>query len=68
MKLEKTLKKVEIDLANLGYSNHVVINELTKDVKRINNVSDRNTFKFDEEIDDFLLTISKFYFLFSLYN
>jgi hypothetical protein len=48
----KDIKKVEKDLANLGYSQYMVTTELTKEVSRINIVSGRNIYEYGIETNE----------------
>jgi hypothetical protein len=48
----KEIEKVDRDLPNLGYSIHIPIKELTKEVNRINIASGRNIFEYGVETDD----------------
>jgi hypothetical protein len=48
----KDIKKVEKDVNNLGYSHTMLINELTREVNRINILSGRNIYKYGEETNE----------------
>jgi predicted nucleic acid-binding Zn-ribbon protein len=62
----KEIKKVERDLANLGYSQYMLINELTREVNRINVLSSRNIYEYGVETNEqnpFLFSLYLFNFL-----
>jgi hypothetical protein len=48
----KDIKKVEKDVANLGYSHYMLINELTREVNRINVLSGKNIYKYNIETNE----------------
>jgi hypothetical protein len=48
----KDIKKVEKDLANLGFSYYMLINELIKVVNRINLLTDRKIYDFGVETNE----------------
>jgi hypothetical protein len=48
----KDIKKVERDVNNLGYSHNMLINELTKEVNRINVLFGRNIYEYGVETNE----------------
>jgi chromosome segregation ATPase len=46
------IKKVEKALANLGYSHYMLMNELTKEVNRINIISGRGIYEYGVETNE----------------
>jgi uncharacterized protein YoxC len=51
-KIGKDIKKVEKDVANLGYSHYMVTAELTKEVNRINHLSGRKIYEYGVEMNE----------------
>jgi chromosome segregation ATPase len=50
--IEKDVKKVKKDIANLGYSHYMLINELTREVNRINVLYGRNINEYGVETNE----------------
>jgi predicted DNA binding CopG/RHH family protein len=49
IEIGKDIKKVEKDVSNLGCSYYMLINELTREVNRINVLSGRNIYEYGVE-------------------